>query len=137
MEQVSGHVRLVKRKRVDQWYVKYRDGDSSQVQKRLGPAWTARSRPPAGYYTRKSAEEALQATLTDLRRGTLVRAKAGDATFADAAAEYLRYVGQVRQIDVKTLSDYRGVVEGYLLAEFAETPVGAVTPEWSTPTRRG
>jgi integrase len=49
--------------------------------------------------------------------------------FADAAAEYLRYVGDVRQIGAKTLRDYRGVVDGYLLEEFGDLRLEDVTPE--------
>jgi hypothetical protein len=59
--QVSGHVRLVTRKRGDQWYAKYRLPSGRQVQKRLGPAWTERSRPPAAYFTRKTAQAELEA----------------------------------------------------------------------------
>jgi integrase len=50
-------------------------------------------------------------------------------TFEDAAREYLRFVGEVRKIDPKTLSDYRGVVEGYLLDEFGPLSLEAVTPD--------
>jgi hypothetical protein len=56
----TGHVKLAKRKRGDQWYVKYRQPDGRQVEPKLGPAWTGNGRPAAGYYTRRTAEEALQ-----------------------------------------------------------------------------
>jgi hypothetical protein len=49
-----------------------------------------------------------------------------DATFADAAAEYLRYVEQVRQIDQATAKDYRGVIDGYLIPEFSDRQLEAV-----------
>jgi integrase len=128
--QVSGHVRLVKRKRgSDKWYVKYRLTDGRQVQKCLGPAWDERGRPPAGCFTRKTAEAALHAILTDARRGTLAGAQRTGATFADAAAEYLRFVAEVRQIDSDTAADYRGVIDGYLVSEFGDRPVEAVTPD--------
>jgi integrase len=126
---VSGHVRRVKRKRGDQWYVKYRLPDGRQVQKRLGPAWDGPGRPPDGHYTRRTAEEALQAILTDARRGTLAGMVMTGATFRDAAAEYLRYVEQVRKIDRATAKDYRGVIDGYLLDEFGEEALEAITPD--------
>jgi len=126
---VSGHVRLVKRKRGDQWYAKYRLPDGRQVQHRLGASWTERSRPPEGYFTRKLAEEALQGILTDARRGSLAGMGSTRATFADAAAEFLRYVKDVRQIDPATVADYRGVVDGYLLEEFGERTLEEVTPD--------
>ena len=67
----SGHVKLRKGKRVSTWYLKYRLPDGSQVQQRLGPARSGRGRPPAGHFTRRMAEEALQEVLTDARRGDL------------------------------------------------------------------
>lgn len=42
-----------------------------QVKKRLGPAFTGKGRPPSGHFTRKTAQVALDALLTDLRRGTV------------------------------------------------------------------
>jgi integrase len=129
MATASGHVKLVKRRRGDQWYVKYRLPNGQQVQKRLGPAWTERSRPPAGFFTRRLAEEALRAILVDAQRGELPASRETGATFADAAAEFLRYVAEVRQIDAGTLADYRGVTEGYLEPEFGERPVETITPD--------
>jgi integrase len=127
---VSGHVRLVKRKRgPDKWYAKYRLLDGRQVQKCLGPDWPERGRPPAGCFTSRTAEEALQEILADARRGTLAGATKTGATFADAAAEFLRFVAEVRQIDPDTAADYRGVIDGYLVPEFGDRPVEAVTPD--------
>ena len=62
------------------------------------------------------AGEALQAILTDARRGTLGahQREAPAVTFADAAAEYLRFVRDVRKRDETTLKDYEGVINGYL-----------------------
>jgi integrase len=126
---VSGHVKRAKRKRGDQWYVKYRPPDGRQVQKRLGPVWDGPGRPPEGFYTRRTAEEALQAILVDARRGTLAGLPSSGATFRDATAEYLRYVEQVRKIDIATVKDYRGVIDGYLLAEFGDEPLESITPD--------
>lgn len=106
--QVTGHVKLVQRRRGAQFYLKYRLADGRQVQKLLGPAWAERGRPPAGYYTIKTAEQALQALLSDARRGTLPGSKARTGvTFADAAAEWLRYVEHDRKRRPSTVSDYR------------------------------
>ena len=117
--QVSGHVRIVKRKRGDQVYLKYRTASGRQVQLRLGPLWKGRGRPPAGNYTPRMAEEALQGILSDARRGLL--ADPGDRsgkTFADACLEWLRYIEHDRQRAPSTLRDYRNVVNGSLLEEF-------------------
>jgi hypothetical protein len=115
---ISGHVKLIQRKRRAQFYAKYRLADGRQVMKRLGPAWSGRGRPPEGYFTRKTAEDALQAILTDARRGQLPGAVTTGATFADAAAEWLRYVEYDRKRRASTIQDYRNVVRHSLLPEF-------------------
>jgi integrase len=43
----SGHVFRLERRRGPAWYAKYRLPDGRQIQKKLGPAWTERGRPPA------------------------------------------------------------------------------------------
>src|SRR5260370_33564878 len=88
----SGHVFRVERKRGEVWYAKYRLPDGRQVQKRLGPAWTERGRPPSGFLTKRTAEAWLQDTLAEARRGTLPGLVRTGATFADAAAEFLRHI---------------------------------------------
>jgi hypothetical protein len=87
----SGHVFRVERSREPAWYAKYRLPDGRQVQKKLGPAWTDRGRPAAGYFTKRLAEDWLRSTLEQARRGTLPGSVRTGATFADAAAEFLRY----------------------------------------------
>jgi integrase len=103
---VTGHVRLVKRDRGPKWYAKYRLPDGRQVQKMLGPAWTERGRPPEGYYIERTAKEALGAILADARRGTLQGMRQTGVTFADAAAEFVRFKGEVRRVDTATVGDF-------------------------------
>ena len=119
---------LRKRKRGEVFYAKYRLPDGRQVQKLLGPLWAQRGRPPDGYYTWRTAEQALEAILTDARRGTLPGMRRTGATFADAAAEYLRYVEQVRQRERSTVGDYRSVINRYLLPAFGERRLESITP---------
>ena len=57
MQRVSGSVFRVERKRGPVWYAKYRLPSGRQVQKLIGPAWTERGRPPAGYFTKRTAED--------------------------------------------------------------------------------
>jgi len=64
----SRHVFRLERRRGAVWYAKYRLPDGHQVQKKLGPAWTARGRPPAGYFTKRVAEHWLRDTLDSARR---------------------------------------------------------------------
>ncbi len=123
----TGHVYRLERKRGPCWYAKYRLPDGRQVQKKLGPAWTERGRPPAGYFTKRLAEDWLQDTLASARRGTLPGSVRTGATFADAAAEWLRYVADDRDVKPSTMTDYRSVA-ARLVAVFGELPVEDLTP---------
>ncbi|MBV9167862.1 MAG: site-specific integrase [Solirubrobacterales bacterium] len=123
----TGHVFRVERRRGPQWYAKFRLPDGRQVQKRIGPAWTERGRPPAGYFTKRLAEDWLRRTLDDVRRGTLPGMVRSGATFADAAAEYLRYVAKDRGRKASTVGDYRSIIRVHLLPEFGETPLEDIT----------
>jgi integrase len=123
----TGHVFRVERARGPVWYAKYRLPDGRQVQKKLGPAWTERGRPPAGYYTKRLAEDWLRETLDAARRGTLPGMLRTGATFADAAIEYLRYVEHDRGRKPSTLRGYRSTIDVHLLPAFGGMPVEAVT----------
>lgn len=126
MRSPTGHVFRVERRRGPCWYAKYRLPDGRQVQKKLGPAWTARGRPPAGYFTKRLAEDWLRETLADARRGTLPGSVRSGATFADATAEWLRYVEHDRDVKPSTLTDYRSTVRR-LLPTFGSLPIEDVT----------
>jgi integrase len=142
----TGHVYLVERKRGPAWYAKYRPPDGSQVKKLLGPAWTGRGRPPAGYFTKRLAEDWLRDTLDEARwaagyvprhlaedspRGELddarrQRVETG-ATFADAAAEYLRFAEEDRGCKPSTVRGYRSAIQAHLLPMFGSMALEAVT----------
>lgn len=109
------------------WYAKYRLPDGRQVQKRLGPAWTGRGRPAAGYFTKRLAEDWLRSTLEQARRGTLPGAVRTGATFADAAAEFLRYCEHDRACKPSTLRDYRSNLDAHLLPAFGDLPLEEIT----------
>jgi integrase len=110
------------------WYAKYRLPDGRQVQKKLGPAWTERGRPPTGYFTKRLAEAWLRSVMDEARRGTLPGMVRTGATFADAAAEWLRYVEHDRRRKPSTVAGYQALVRSQLLPEFGEVPVESVTP---------
>ena len=133
----TGHVFRVERKRGPVWYAKYRLTDGRQVQRKLGPAWTERGRPPAGYFTKRTAEAWLRDTLDAARRRTLPGAVRTGATFADAAAEWLRYVEHDRACKPSTLTDYRSVVTAHLLPGLRAVPVEDITPELIETWRAG
>jgi integrase len=126
MNRATGYVYTVNRKRGPQWYVKYRLPDGRRVQKLIGPAHAGRGRPPEGHFTKKTANDALQAILTDARRGTLAGMTTTGATFADAAAEWLRYVEQDRKRRPSTVRDYRSTLEVRLVPEFGSEPLEAI-----------
>jgi hypothetical protein len=106
----TGHVFRVERTRGPVWYAKYRLPDGRQVQKKIGPAWTDRGRPPAGYFTKRSADAWLRDVLEQARHGTLPGMVRTGATFSDAAAEYLRYVEHDRGRKPSTVRGYRSAM---------------------------
>src|SRR5437667_10514757 len=125
----TGSVYRREGKRGPVWYAKYRLPDGRQVQRKIGPAWSERGRPPAGYFTKRTAEDWLRDLLDEARRGTLPGMVRTGATFADAAAEYLRYVEHDRGRKPSTVRGYRSVIEAHLLPAFGELPLEAVTTE--------
>ncbi|MGH2879249.1 MAG: tyrosine-type recombinase/integrase [Solirubrobacteraceae bacterium] len=123
----SGHVYRVERKRGAVWYAKYRLPDGRQVQRKLGPAWGERGRPPAGYFTKRTAEDWLRDTLDEARRGTLGGMVVTGATFEDAFAEFLRYAEQDRQLKPSTLRGYRSIMDAHLLPAFKGRALEKIT----------
>ena len=63
----SGHVFRAERTRGPVRYAKYRLPDGRQVQRKIGPAWTERGRPPAGYFTKRTAEDWLRDLIDQAR----------------------------------------------------------------------
>ena len=60
---ISGHVFKRKGKRGVVWYAKFRLPDGQQQKKRLGPAWTEKTTPPDGYFTKGKAQAHLDEML--------------------------------------------------------------------------
>ena len=125
----SGHVVRVDRARGAVWYARYRLPDGRQVQKKIGPAWSERGRPPAGYFTKRLAEDWLRDVMDQARRGTLPGLVRTGATFADAADEWLRYIERDRGRKPSTLQGYRSALNAHLLPAFGSMPVEDVTTE--------
>ncbi len=88
------------------------------MQKKIGPAWSGRGRPAAGYFTKRLAEDWLRGVLDDARRGTLPGMVRSGATFADAAEEWLRFIEQDRDRKPSTIRDYRSSLKVHLLPAF-------------------
>ena len=86
---ISGHVFKRKGKRGAVWYAKYRLPDGRQQKKRLGPAWTEKTAPPDGYFTKGKAQAHLDELLRQARDGSLPGIVKTGKTFADATEEWL------------------------------------------------
>jgi len=125
----SGHVFRVDRSRGPVWFAKYRLPDGRQVQKKIGPAWGERGRPPTGYFTKRLAEDWLRDVLDKARRGALPGMVRTGAMFSDASAEWLRYIEQDRGRKPSTLQGYRSALNAHLLPAFGSTPVESITTE--------
>jgi len=126
---VSGHVFRVEGKRRAMWRAKYRLPDGRQVQKTIGPAWTGRGRPPAGHYTRRTAENWLRSTLDEARRGELPGLVRTGVTFGSACAEYLEWLERERDRKPNTLRDYRSIMRAHLLPAFGALAVEDISRE--------
>src|SRR4051794_25479297 len=125
----TGHVYQRTTERSDVWYAKYRLPDGRQVKRRIGPAWTSRGRPAAGYFTKRTAEAWLRDLLDEARRGTLPGMVRTGATFADAAAEYLRWIEHDRARKPSTVRDYHSILKAHLLPAFGDMRIEDITTE--------
>ena len=67
---------------------------------------------------KRLAEDWLRDVFDQARRGTLPGMVRTGATFADAAAEFLRYAEHDRALKPSTLRGYRSIVDAYLLPAF-------------------
>ena len=107
---------------------KWRDAQG-QHQRTLGKVWRGRGRPTSGHLTKQGAQRELDGILAEARRGQLVFSgrPVGGLSFADAAAEWLRYVEHDRKRRPSTIKDYRMVVDNVLVPVFGDAPLEALT----------
>ena len=122
----TGHVFLRAGTRRPVWYAKYRLADGRQLKRKIGPAWTGRGRPAAGYFTERMAETWLQDVLADARRGGFTASSAEPVTFRDAAAEWLRFIEEDRERKPSTLKDYRSTLNARLLPAFGDQKIDSI-----------
>ena len=99
------------------------------MQKKIGPAWTDRGRAPVGWFTKRAAEAWLRDVLDQAGRGTLAGMVRTAATFADAAAEWLRFIEEDRARKPSTLLDHRSALKAHLLPAFGGLELESITPE--------
>jgi integrase len=125
----TGHVLRRDGPRGAVWYGKYRLPDGRQVQRRIGPAWSGRGRPPSGYFTKRTAEVWLHEVLLQAHAGKLRGMRSGGATFAEVSEEWLRYIERDRERKPSTVRDYRSVLNARLLPAFGERPIESITTQ--------
>ncbi|HEX3608737.1 MAG TPA: site-specific integrase [Solirubrobacterales bacterium] len=125
---ISGHVFKRKGKRGVVWYAKLRLPDGRQQKKRLGLAWTEKTAPPDGYFTKGKAEKHLDELLRQTREGTLPGLVQTGKTFADATDEWLAYSENVRDCKPSTMRDYRNMAR-VLVREFGSRKIETITTE--------
>jgi integrase len=114
----------------ERWHAHWRDGAGVQHEKVLGKVWSRRGRPAEGYLTKQGAQQLLDELLVGARKvGPRAARGAHDASFADACAEWLRYVQHDRRRRPSTMRDYTGIVERELEPVFGAVPLRAISSE--------
>lgn len=125
---IFGHVFKRKGKRGVVWYAKFRLPDGRQQKKRLGLAWTEKTAPPDGYFTKGKAQAHLDELLRQTRDGSLPGLVQTGKTFADAADEWLAYSENVRDCKPSTMRDYRNMAR-VLVREFGRRKIESITTQ--------
>jgi len=130
---VTGHLKLLERRDGPVWFVKTRvpGRTPEQTTRRLSAAHLGGGKPRAGHLTRRQAEDALADLLAQERRNVGQRTyehQPDGATFADAAAGFLRHVEFVKGREHSTIRDYKSSIKSTLGPRFAERPVASITP---------
>ena len=82
---------------------------------------------PSRFFTRRTAEEWLRATLAEAEDDA-ARGADRDVTSATAAAEWLRYVEHDRAVKPSTLRDYRSGLTYHLVPAFGDRRLLDITP---------
>jgi integrase len=132
----SGFVFRLEKARGASWWAKYRLPDGTQVKRKIGPAWVGRGRPAEGHFTKRLAEDWLHDRLEEVRRESVFavatpglpnRAASTSVTFAEAAAEYLRFAEQDRGCKPSTVRGYLNAIKVHLLPVFGEMKLEDIT----------
>jgi integrase len=124
----TGSLLLRKRRSGQQvWYAKFQV-DGVQRKRLIGSAWTARTRPEEGSFTRKMAEQELEAMRVAARTEVAPVAAVSNHSFGVACEGWLVYARDEKQIAMTTWTDYRRTVDNHLVRQFgADTPVVGIT----------
>lgn len=124
----TGHVRIVRRQRGEQVYIKFRCPTGTQVQKCLGPLHRGNGRCPDGRLTRRMAEAELQAQLNRCDRGECDHRGVDRHTFGAACREWLRWGEQEAGWALTNRRNNRSSVNARVIPFFGdETPINDMT----------
>ena len=132
-QRVTGNLKLIDRRGGPVWYVRTRvpGRRPEDTLRRLAPAHLGGGKPPAGHLTRRQARDALADLLAAERRRVGQGAydyQPDGATFAEAAAGFLRHVEHVKVREFSTVRDYRLSISRYLDPRWGDRPVAAIGP---------
>jgi integrase len=101
-----------------------------QVKRTIGPAWTKRGRPPEGHFDAALAHDRAREIVREH-----VAATDRPLTFRQLAADYLRWLAEVRGAKPSTLSDHaytlaepRDGRNGRVMAALGDRPAAEVAP---------
>jgi integrase len=122
---VGGNVYLRQGRLKATWYVRWRDSNGEH-RKVLGPHWSQKGKPPAGYFREREAKQALQELLVEARAGRASRLRSG-VSFADAAEDWLCHCQGERSLKPTTIIDYRSALRAHLLPTFGAMRLENVT----------
>jgi hypothetical protein len=93
----------------------------------LGRCGADAAGPPAAVSPNAKPRRWLRSVLEEARRGTLPGMVRSNATFADAAAECLRYCREERGCKPSTLRDYASSLNAHLLPGFGDLALEDIT----------
>ena len=122
----TGHAFKIGRRHGPAWHVKYRLPGGRQGQKKLGPAWK-RARPAAGWLLHQADGGGSAARILDEVPGDLRGRVETGATFADAAAKFLRFIEYDRNRKPGTVAGYQSIIRAQLLPVFGDIPIESIT----------
>lgn len=147
MGRVTGHVYLVpgsrehkdpakrgdpryERKAGPAFYMSYRYPSGKQERKLIGDVWKRKSRPPAGHFTRRMAEDVLAERLSEIRRDEVPDpGRQSGRTFGEAVDEWIRYGREEKDLETTTLRDYESAGNLFKREFGADTPIEAITED--------
>jgi integrase len=124
---VSGHLVEAQRKKGLVLYAKWRDADG-QHQRKLGPLWEGKGRPPAGWLSRKEARALLDEILVGARKRSQ-RHPVARLRFEQVADDWMDHGRFERALKPSTVMEYESVLSCHLLPVFGGCDLERLTAQ--------